>query len=125
MNRMLVLLVMIVAAIGTATVATAQMPVGAPFRFQLEQSQGPRGLAVEGYVYNALPWRITNVQLQVDSLDANGALIASASGWVVGDVPASGRGYFYVPVSAQATTYRARVQAFDRIRLEAPALQAP
>ena len=82
-------------------------------------------MAVEGYVYNALPSRITNVRLQVDSIDANGTLVASAAGWVLGDVPAGGRGYFYVPVSAHAATYRPSVQRFDKVMLEALAPQAP
>jgi hypothetical protein len=126
-NRVLVLAT-IAMTIGTATAASAQMAIASdesPFRFQFEQNQSPRGLAVEGYVYNALPWRITNVRLQVDSIDANGTLVASASGWVQGDVAAGGRGYFYVPVSAHAATYRPRVQRFDKVMLEVPAPQAP
>jgi hypothetical protein len=119
---------MIAMTIGTATAAGAQTALardGSPFRFEFDQSEGPRGLAVEGYVYNALPWRITNVRLQVDSIDASGTLVASASGWVLGDVTAGGRGYFYVPVSAQAPTYRPSVQTFDKVMLEVPAPQAP
>ena len=126
MKRMLVVLAMIATTIGTAAVARTQTAIASdesPFTFQLEHTVSPRGVAVEGYVRSALPWRITNVRLQVDSIDANGTLIASASGWVLGDVAAGGRGYFYVPVSAQAPTYRATVQAFDKVRLEAP--QAP
>jgi hypothetical protein len=82
-------------------------------------------LAVEGYVYNALPWRITNVRLQVDSIDANGALVASASGRVLGDLAAGGRGCFYVRISVQAATYRPSVQIFAKVMLEVPAPQAP
>jgi hypothetical protein len=89
----------------------------------LESWRRDRGLGVHGYVHNPLPWRITNVRLQVDSVDANGTLIASASGWVQGDVGARGRGYFYVPIAAPAPTYRASVQAFDKVIFEAP--QAP
>ena len=125
MNRVLVVLATIATILGTATAASAQTAIASdesPFRFQLEQCQSPRGLAVEGYVYNALPWRITNVRLQVDSIDGNGTPVASASGWVLGDVPARGRGYFYVPVSAPAATYRASVQRFDKVMLE---VQAP
>jgi hypothetical protein len=129
MNRKLLLLLALIATtIGTATVPSAQTAIASDqsaFRFEFEQSQSHRGVAIEGYVYNALPWRITNVRLQVDSIDANGALIASASGWVLGDVPAGGRGYFYVPVSPKAATYRPSVQAFDKVMLEAPAPQAP
>ena len=93
MKRVLVVLVTIAAILGTATVASAQTAIASeesPFRFQFEQSKSPRGLAVAGYVYNSLPWRITNVQVQVDSMDTNGTLVASASGWVQGDVAAGG-----------------------------------
>jgi hypothetical protein len=128
MTRVLVVLATIAMTIGTATAAGAQTALASdesPFRFQFEQREGPRGLAVEGYIYNALPWRITNVRLQVGSIDASGTLVAFASGWVLGDVAAGGRGYFYVPVSAPAPTYRPSVQTFDKVMLEVPAAQAP
>jgi hypothetical protein len=127
-NRVPVVLATIATIFGTATAAGVQTALASdesPFRFQFDQRESPRGLAVEGYVYNALPWRITNVRLQVDSIDANGTLVASAAGWVQGDVPAGGRGYFYVPVSAHAATYRPKVQRFDKVMLEVPAPQAP
>jgi hypothetical protein len=128
MNRMLLVFAAIATIFGAASVARAQTAIAgdeSPFWFQFEQSESPRGLAVEGHVYNTTPWRITNVRLQVDSIDGNGTLVASASGWVFGDVVAGGRGYFYLPVSAQAATYRPRVQKFDKVILDAPAPQAP
>jgi hypothetical protein len=128
MNRMVLVFTIVATTLGTPTVPRAQTAIASdqsPFGFQYEQTQTHRGDGVEGYVYNALPWRITNVRLLVDSLDANGTLIASVSGWVLGDVPAGGRGYFYVPVAAPAATYRASVQAFNKVMLEASAPQAP
>ena len=98
---------------------------GCPFRFELAQTDSHRGLGVEGYVYNGLPWRISNVRLRLESVDVNGAVTASASGWVIGDVKAGGRGYFYVAVSSPATTYRATVQSFDKVAVEAPRFEAP
>ena len=71
-----------------ARAQTAAASDESPFRFQCEQSNGPRGLAVEGYVYDAFPWRITNARLQIDSIDENGMVVASASGWVLGNVAA-------------------------------------
>ena len=122
--RLLVVLGLIAATIGTATMpAQTVIADEGPFTFQFEQTGSHRGFALQGYVYNPLPWRITNVRLQVDSLDAKGTLIASTSGWVLGDVSARGRGYFYVPVAAPAPRYRATVQRFDKVMLEAP--QAP
>ena len=55
-----------------------------PFRFQFEQKQRRR-LGGRGYVYNALPWRITNVRVQVDSVDPNGTVVGSppAGSWEV------------------------------------------
>ena len=112
--------------ISPVSVGLAQTPIqGAPFRFDLAQAAGPRGLGVEGYVYNDLPWRITNVRLRIDSVDGEGAVRASTFGWVVGDVGAGGRGYFYVPVSSPAATYRASVQSFDKIAVETPRVETP
>ncbi len=57
MSTGLIVLVTIVAILGTATAASAQTAIASgerPFRFQFEQSKSPRGLAVQGYVYNAL-----------------------------------------------------------------------
>jgi hypothetical protein len=127
MNRML-LWGMIVAAVATPMVATAQVPTADQrdsFRFELHPADGPRGRAVEGEVYNGLPWRITNVRLRVDSVDANGRVTASAVGWVLGDVDAGGRGYVYVPVASPGASYRATVQLFDKVAPGAPAPEAP
>jgi len=112
--------------ISPAAVGMAQTPIeDAPFRFDLAQAASPRGLAVEGFVYNGLPWLITNIRLRVDSVDGDGTVIASASGWVIGDVKAGGRGYFWVPVSSPAKTYRVTVQSFDMVAVEAPRAEAP
>lgn len=49
--------------------------------------------------------------------------IAPAPGCVLGDMAAGGRQYFYVHVSAHATTYRPTVQRFDKVILEGQAPQ--
>ena len=108
--------------------STADTPDGderSQFRFEYEQTQSPRGRAVQGWVYNGLPWRVTNVRLRVDCVDANGAVIGSGTGWVLGDVSAGGHGFFYVSVSSPGATYRVSVQSFDKVAREAPAPQAP
>lgn len=128
MKTMLVVMGIVATPIGTATVSTAQTAMASDqsaFGFQVEQTKNHRGVAVEGYVHNALPWRITNVRLPVDSIDADGTLMASASGWVLGDVAVGGRGYCYVPVSTPAARYRATIQRFDKVMLEPQALQSP
>src|SRR5512132_482521 len=128
MNRMLLVFAMMATTIGSATAPSAQAAIAGdqtPFTFQFGQTASPRGVAIECWVTNTLPGRITSVRVQIDSMDANGALIASASGWVLGDVAGGGRGYFYVPISAQAATYRATVQRFDKVTAESSAPEAP
>jgi len=128
MKKVLMLAAVTVTAIAGSMVANAQSPgvdARTPFRFELAQTAGPRGLGVEGYVYNGLPWRITNVRLRVDSVDGDGTVIASSSGWVTGDVGAGGRGHFFVVVSSPARTYRATVQSFDKVAAEEPRFEAP
>ena len=122
-------MIVVVAGVSAPIVADAQTPATGTqghFRFELEEAQTPhRGRGVEGYLYNGLPWRITNVRLRIESLDAAGTVTGEGSGWVLGDVRAGGRGYFFVLVSPGASTYRATVQSFDRVMLEAPRLEAP
>ena len=125
-QRTLILFVMTLVTMAGAGVARAEMaPADTPFRFELAEANGHRGLGVAGYVYNRLPWRITNVRLRVDSVDANGTVTASASGWVFGDVRAGGPGFFYVPVSAPAETYHVIVESFDKVAVETPGVEAP
>jgi hypothetical protein len=95
------------------------------FRFEFMESDGHRGRAIEGYVYNELPWTITNVRLRLESLDRGGTVTAESSGWVIGAVPAGGRAYFFVPVSSRATAYRATVQSFDKVTRVAPRPETP
>ena len=127
-TRLLVLTAIVAVVAGLVGVASAQTPTTdtpTPFRFELEQANGPRGLAVEGYVYNDLPWRITNVRLRVDGVNDDGAVSSSSSGWVVGDVRSGGRAYFYVAVPSPAKAYRATVQSFDKVAVEPPRVEAP
>ena len=97
---------------------TATADAETPFHLELAQADRPRGLGVEGYVQNGVQWRITSVLLRVDSVDASTTVTASALGSVLGDVKAGSRGY--VPVSSAANTYRATVQSFDKVAVEAP-----
>src|SRR5258708_22110457 len=90
--------------VAAAETRVAQAPE--PFRFEVEEAAtSHRGPGVEGYLHNSLPWRITNVRLRVESVDPAGKVIGEASGWVLGDVAAGGRGDVFVPVSSPARPY--------------------
>jgi len=129
MKKMMILVsAAVVTGILGPIVAQAQTPVTdvpSQFRFELTQAESYRGRAVEGYIYNGLPWGITNVRLRVESVDASGTVSGETFGWVIGDVRAGGRGYFFVPVSSRAAAYRANVQSFDKVAREAPRIEAP
>jgi hypothetical protein len=120
MNRVLVALAMIVTATLGCLVTSATADEYDGFRFEAEQTTGPRGRAVAGWVHNDLPWRITNVRLRVDFLDGRGTVTETTMGWVLGDVNAGGRGYFYIPVSSPASSVRVTVQSFDKVAREMP-----
>lgn len=127
MGKITLVFVMVVSGIFAAVVAKAQTPATdtqGQFRFDLEEADSHRGHAVEGYIYNQSPWRITNVRLRVQGVDPSGTVTNESSGWVVGDVKAGGRGYFYVPVP-RAAGYRASVQSFDKVGLEGSRPEAP
>ena len=80
------------------------------------------------------PWKVTlpmgrpqSFAREADAVayaELHGGTVTDTSmGWVIGNVRAGGRGYFYVPVSTPAPTYRATVQSYDKIAIDSP--QAP
>ncbi|HEY3064206.1 MAG TPA: hypothetical protein VGL09_00295 [Methylomirabilota bacterium] len=125
-GRSNVAILLLLAGLFAPAAATGESGVEpeSPFRFEMTQGGNAfRGLAVEGYLYNGLSWRITNVRVRVESVDSTRTVIGESDGWVLGDVTAGGRGYFYLPIPRPAASYRARVQSFDKVSRDAP--QAP
>jgi hypothetical protein len=59
--------------------------------------------------------RLGDVRLRIESLDGSGRVIGESFGWVIGDVPAGGRGFFVIRVEVPGTAYRPRGQSFDAI----------
>jgi len=73
----------------------------------------PASTKLEGYVYNDSSLRVTDVRLRVASLDTTGRAVGQTMGWVVGDIPPSGRAYFEMPLAAPAAAYAVTVVSFD------------
>jgi hypothetical protein len=122
-TTMPVVLGMMVSILSAAVVTTAQTPAGDEqnaFRFQFAETASHRRLAVEGSIFNGLPWTITDVRVQVECVDGEGTVTSSSVGWVLGTVRAGDRGYFYVPVASRAAAYRVTVQSFNKIARETP-----
>jgi hypothetical protein len=76
---------------------------------------GGREAAVKGYVENHSRLQVGDVHLRVETLEEDGRVIGEAFGWVVGDVPAGGRGYFVVRVAVPGGIYRVTVESYDAI----------
>jgi len=90
-------------------------PAGAQeFSVRWEPQQlADRATALKGYVDNRTQLRVTNVRLRVEALDGAGQVVGQSLGWVLGDVPGGGRGYFTVPLEATGATYRVSVVSYD------------
>src|SRR5260370_18709924 len=84
-------------------------------RLRLEWEVGSRhgGPVIQGYVYNDYVRSAAEVQLQVDTVNASGAVTSRQVGFVRGIVPLSDRAYFEVPVRTAGASYRVSITAFD------------
>jgi hypothetical protein len=123
--RTLAAALVIVAGVTAFGVAFAQRSDCGPFR--VEWTQGvlsPTSAKLEGFVYNDSACSLANVRLMVVALDSDGQVTAEAQGWVFGDLPPLGRGYFALPLpSTSAARYRVNVESFDEVT--GPNSQAP
>ena len=85
-------------------------------RLRLEWEVGSRHggrPVIQGYVYNHYVRSAAEVQLQVDTVDASGAVTSRQVGFVRGIVPLNDRAYFEVPVKTAGASYRVSITAFD------------
>jgi hypothetical protein len=107
------------AALAAAPLVHAQPPED--FRVESEPDLLGRGNRVTGYIYNQTRYRVTNVRVRVESLDAGGQVVGETLGWALGSIPESGgRTYFQIPVRTRGASYRVTVVGFDRTSGGAP-----
>jgi hypothetical protein len=120
--RLLTLVVPLIIA-ASVTAAWAQNFGGSPapwFHVTWNEHRYGPVLKIDGYVQNASPFRVTNVRLQIDGLDAGGRSVAHAFGWTFGDIAPGDRGYFTAPAISGATAYQITVSSFDVISSGGP-----
>jgi hypothetical protein len=68
---------------------------------------------LEGYVTNGSLYTLQNISLHVAVLDASGATIGEANGWVFGNLFPGGRTYFAVAIPRVGASYRVTVTSWD------------
>jgi hypothetical protein len=82
------------------------------FQIEFQVIQQRKGPAVEGYVYNRAHQAAQRVRLQIQHMDAAGAIVGSSTTWVLGVVPMESRAFFRTAVP-EAASYRVQVLSFD------------
>lgn len=96
------------------TAAWAQdPPANGSFRVSWEPRAAGVVPTIEGRVHNDSAYRVTNVRLQIEGLDADDRLVGRAVAWALGDIMPGGETTFVVETVAGAVTYRIAVQSFD------------
>ena len=95
-------------------------PQAASFRVEWAHRTGLWRPAVEGYVYNDSEYRVGNVLLRVEAVDASGRRLAAKTVWVPGAIDARGRGYFVLAPPESGQTYQITVESFDLLARQAP-----
>jgi hypothetical protein len=68
---------------------------------------------IGGRVHNDSPYRVTDVHLQVQGLNAEGHEVGQRFAWALGDIPAGGETSFVVETMPGAVDYRISVHSFD------------
>jgi hypothetical protein len=116
MRSLLLALLVVTGSLMTASFAVAQnfaVGYGSDFRTEFTVDSTRRGPAVTGWVFNPRPYPLMKVQIRIDVLDVSGNVVGQRYGWVSGEVPGDGRGYFHVPLGIAGTSYRVAVVHYE------------
>lgn len=114
-------IVIVLAILVSGTAAHAQrVSLPAPqFRVQWERrAETWRRPAIEGYVHNDSDYRLGNVRLRVELLDAASQVVGETHVWVYGVINARDRAYFSFPIPPKGETYRMTVESFDTLAVQ-------
>ena len=110
MRRSIVALVVLLLLPASGRAATALSPATADQYFRLQWEAGPSVLT--GHVENISNLPVERMELLVERLDANGAVVGSERAWVMGVVVPNHRTPFSARVAA-ASSYRITIRSFD------------
>jgi hypothetical protein len=88
-------------------------PANDSFRVSWEPETDPVSPRIEGRVHNDSLFRVTDVRLQVDGLDADGEPVGRTFAWALGDIGPGGDTSFVIESIPGAATYRIAVYSFD------------
>ena len=93
-------------------------PANDSFRVSWEPEPDPVASRIEGRVHNDSLYRVTDVRLQIEGLDADGQPVGRTFAWALGDISPGGETSFVVEGMHGAVTYRMAVYSFDVVSAE-------
>ena len=99
-----------------ATAAWAQdqpLPGPAAFPVTLKREADPVAARIEGRVDNASAFRVTDVRLEVEGLDADRRSVGRILVWAIGDLMPGGQTSFVFDAIPGAVTYGVGVVSYD------------
>jgi hypothetical protein len=70
---------------------------------------------IKGNVFNDSPYRVTDVRLQIDGLDADRRLVGRRLAWAFGDIVPGGETSFVAEPLPGAVDYRITVVSYDLV----------
>jgi hypothetical protein len=70
---------------------------------------------IKGSVFNDSQYRVTDVRLEIEGLDADRHLVGRKLAWAIGDIPAAGETSFAVEPLPGAVDYRITVVSWDLV----------
>jgi hypothetical protein len=80
---------------------------------------------IEASVHNDSPYRVTDVELEVEGLSADQHSVGQRFVWAVGDIDPGSESSFVTEAIPGAATYRITVVSFDIVSAEPPAMRTP
>jgi hypothetical protein len=111
-------------AAALALVALASPAWGADLGewFRVSWRPAPEGKTptprIEASVRNDSPYRVTDVQLEVEGLNTDEQSVGRRVVWALGDIESGGESSFVMEAMPGAVTYRMSVTAFDVVSAE-------
>lgn len=72
---------------------------------------------IQAFVHNDSPYRVSDVRLRVEGLDADNHSVGQRSAWALGDIASGGDTSFVIESMPGAMTYRIMVISFDIVSL--------
>ena len=97
-------------------VASAQdqwLPAADAFRVSWQRETDPVAPRIVGRVHNDSPFRVTDVRLEVQGLDANRQAVGRTFAWAFGDIVPGGETSFVFDAMPGAVSYRVAVVSYD------------